>query len=184
MEHELRCWPEHYAVIETGAKTCELRLADRPYQRGDSLLLREWEPVGNGYTGRQLRVRVTHVLSGGEWLAPGYVAMSIRLMGEDGRAQVQEDFKAVADAQRAEINQAREILSALEGETLVQAATDLVREEETTRAAYDQIHHRYWEEAVPEIAAQRARADAAERQCAELAQALAVAEQEREANHA
>lgn len=77
-EHELRCWPEHYAVIDTGVKTCELRLNDRNYQTGDTLLLREWEPVENGYTGRQLRVRVTHVLSGGPWLSPGYVAMSIQ----------------------------------------------------------------------------------------------------------
>jgi hypothetical protein len=102
-EHELKTWPEHYAAIDGGSKTVELRLNDRPYAVGDSLLLREWEPLEAGYTGRQLRVRVTHILRGGEWLAPGYIAMSIRLMSEDGNVRVQEDFRKVADAQREEI---------------------------------------------------------------------------------
>jgi hypothetical protein len=111
-EHELKCWPEHYAAIDSGAKTCELRLNDRPYQRGDALLLKEWEPIENAYTGRQMRVRVTHVLSGGPWLSPGYVAMSICLMGEDGRARVQEDFRLIADAQRAQLDDAHNALTA------------------------------------------------------------------------
>ncbi len=77
MEHMLKCWPEHYAAIERGAKTCELRLNDRPYQVGDTLLLREFEPLNASYTGQQLRVKVTHILNGGVWLSPGYIAMSI-----------------------------------------------------------------------------------------------------------
>lgn len=81
MEHELKAWPEHYAAIERGAKTCELRLNDRPYAVGDTLLLREFEPLNASYTGASLRVRVTHILNGGVWLAPGYVALSIRIEG-------------------------------------------------------------------------------------------------------
>jgi hypothetical protein len=107
MEHTLKCWPEHYAAIDSGAKTCELRLNDRPYQRGDALLLKEWEPIENAYTGRELRVRITHVLSGGPWLAPGYVALSIRLMGEDGRVRIQEDFRLSYDKERARADAAR-----------------------------------------------------------------------------
>jgi uncharacterized protein DUF3850 len=107
LEHILKTWPEHYAAIERGAKTCELRLNDRPYQVGDALHLKEWEPLENSFTGRSCRVRVTHVLSGGAWLSPGYVAMSIRLMGEDGQARVQEDFRVVADAQRKELDELR-----------------------------------------------------------------------------
>ena len=106
-EHELRCWPEHYAAVEGGRKTCELRLNDRPYAVGDALYLREYEPLESGYTGAALRVRVTHILNGGVWLSPGYIAMSIRLMGEDGGAREQEDFRKVADAQRAELAELR-----------------------------------------------------------------------------
>lgn len=80
MEHDLKCWPEHYAAIERGDKTLELRLNDRNYQVGDTLHLRRYEPLISDYTGASLRVLVTHVLSGGIWLSPGYVAMSIRLL--------------------------------------------------------------------------------------------------------
>lgn len=55
-------------------------------------------------------------------------------------------------AARAEIDAAREILGALENETLVHAAEDLVREEKTSNEAYHTIHALYWKEAVPAIA--------------------------------
>jgi hypothetical protein len=152
MEHSLKCHPEHFAAIDGGWKTVELRLNDRPYARGDALMLREFDPIkaqaeyealcaawheqpqdptelfaeaiarlekeahSRAYTGRQLRVRVTHVLSGGPWLSPGYVAMSIRLMGEDGRARVQEDFRKSYDDEREAHDKTRERADAAEQE--------------------------------------------------------------------
>ena len=104
MEHELKTLPEHYDAIERSDKTCELRLNDRNYQVGDTLHLRRYEPLIPGYTGPSLRVLVTHILSGGVWLSPGYVAMSIRLVGEDGRGG--------ADRQRKELDAARAALQA------------------------------------------------------------------------
>ena len=82
--HDLKCWPEHFGPVVEGVKTVELRKNDRDYQIGDYLLLREFRPnqphQGPGsYTGRIARVRVTHITRGFPWLAPGYVAMSIRL---------------------------------------------------------------------------------------------------------
>lgn len=142
MEHELRCWPEHYAVIDAGTKTVELRLNDRPYQRGDALLLREWEPVENGYTGRQLRVRVTHVLIGGPWLSPGYVAMSIRLMGEDGRARVQEDFRKSYDDERKRADKLEQENTTLSAR-LQLARLDIFRREEDV-PRYRRIMQRLW----------------------------------------
>lgn len=85
MEHDLRCWPEYFAAVRRGDKPFELRRDDRPYQVGDTLLLREYDPMRPGYTGDFERVRVTYCLRGGAWLAPGYLAMGIRLMGEDGQ---------------------------------------------------------------------------------------------------
>lgn len=80
MQHELKTWPEHFRAIEKGAKTCELRLNDRNYQTGDTLYLREWEPLENSYTGASVHCLVTHILSGGVWISPGYIAMSIRVL--------------------------------------------------------------------------------------------------------
>lgn len=89
MEHDLKCLPEHYDAIESGAKTLELRLDDRNYQTGDILHLRRYEPLTEAYTGASQRARVTHTLRGGPWLTPGYVAMSIK-RGADELAVVRD----------------------------------------------------------------------------------------------
>lgn len=77
--HDLKCWPEHFDPVARGHKTVELRLNDRNYQVGDVLYLREYEPLERAYTGRSVHALITHIVSGGEWLAPGYVALSIRV---------------------------------------------------------------------------------------------------------
>lgn len=48
--HILKCWPPFYDAVASGAKTFELRLDDRGFQKGDTLeLLRtlddDWEVV-------------------------------------------------------------------------------------------------------------------------------------------
>jgi Domain of unknown function (DUF3850) len=63
-KHELKCWPEFFAPVFSGAKTAELRYNDRDYQVGDVLVLREWEPKADAYTGRECKRLVTHVLHG------------------------------------------------------------------------------------------------------------------------
>lgn len=107
MMHELKIWPEYFELVATGHKTVELRREDdRQFAVGDVLELREWdlqrlpeavrrfwsglfqlsdevrfrfEP--QGYTGRECRVQVTHVLRDpeGRWLQSGVVALSIGL---------------------------------------------------------------------------------------------------------
>jgi hypothetical protein len=75
-EHKLKCWPEFFEQIMNGSKTFELRKDDRqpPYRYGDTLWLREWRRGTQTYTGREVRVRVTYVLSG--WgLEKDYVCM-------------------------------------------------------------------------------------------------------------
>lgn len=77
--HDLKTWPEYFAAVLSGAKPFEIRSErDRRFDVGDTLLLREWEPLGLVYTGAALIVRVTYVLRGGPWLPTGYVAMGIR----------------------------------------------------------------------------------------------------------
>lgn len=77
MIHELKIWPEFFEPTLTGEKTFELRDDDRGFFVGDTLLLREWTK-DNGYTGREIFVEVTYILSGLPWLQAGYVAMSVR----------------------------------------------------------------------------------------------------------
>jgi hypothetical protein len=78
MMHFLKCWPEPFASILSGAKRFELRKYDRPFRLGDTLRLREYVNDKDIYTGRQVDMRVTYMLIGGSFGLPeGMVIMSI-----------------------------------------------------------------------------------------------------------
>jgi uncharacterized protein DUF3850 len=78
MIHELKTWPLFFKRVLTGQKNFELRKDDRGFEIGDTLNLKEWDPITNEYTGRTVLRRVTYILRGGEFgLEPGYVIMSI-----------------------------------------------------------------------------------------------------------
>jgi hypothetical protein len=60
--HHLKCWPEYFQLVLSGAKTFELRLDDRGFQVGDRITLHEWNPDSQAYTGQSVEMRVTFVL--------------------------------------------------------------------------------------------------------------------------
>ena len=75
---EKKIWPEFFALVQSGRKTFEYRLADWEAHEGDTLILKEWDPNTNSYTGRMLARKVSYILKGGEFgVEEGYVVMSI-----------------------------------------------------------------------------------------------------------
>lgn len=62
MKHEKKVLPEYFQQIHNGKKNFELRLADWECQTGDTLVLREWNPLTQEYTGRTLEKEITYVL--------------------------------------------------------------------------------------------------------------------------
>lgn len=62
--HEVKSWPEFFEAVAAGVKSFELRKNDRHYQPGDILVLKEWNPNTQEYTGRQLRKRINYVFEG------------------------------------------------------------------------------------------------------------------------
>ncbi len=74
--HELKVWPEFWEPLASGAKTFEVREDDRGFKVGDTLHLREWSEA-SGYTGRELRRRITYILAG--WIAvfEGFVVLAL-----------------------------------------------------------------------------------------------------------
>ncbi len=59
---EKKIWPEYFSAILEGKKTFELRLNDFAIEAGDTLLLREWDPATQKYTGREIEKEVGYVL--------------------------------------------------------------------------------------------------------------------------
>lgn len=77
--HALKCWVGYFADLESGRKTFEVRKGtDRFYQYGDELLLQEWNPGTEGYTGRELLVRVTYVMNGKPFLPEDVWVMAVK----------------------------------------------------------------------------------------------------------
>lgn len=80
-KHDLKILPQYFQAVWSGIKTFELRKDDRDYQRGDILVLREWD--GEKYTGSAICVKVTYILQNAEkyGLKDGYVIMGICHLG-------------------------------------------------------------------------------------------------------
>lgn len=80
MTHELKCWPSQFHALRSGQKTHEVRrVTDRQFLDGDHLLLCEWNPDTEMYTGERLLVVVTHVTLPGTFGLPSDVCvMSVR----------------------------------------------------------------------------------------------------------
>lgn len=77
-EHRLKCWPEPFRAIWKGEKRHEIRVNDRSFTVGDTLLLEEWNPDTQKYVGASLRMVITHITKSGQWgLPPNLCVMSI-----------------------------------------------------------------------------------------------------------
>lgn len=87
--HELKCWPRFFGPIGEGRKRHDLRrVGDRDFRVGDRMILREFAPEAESYTGRQLTVEITFITSAQEPCAlsdsalhEDFCILSIRLVG-------------------------------------------------------------------------------------------------------
>lgn len=75
-EHNLKTWPEYWQAVRDGTKTFEIRQNDRGFKAGDRLILQEWEPGREAYTGRYLAVEVTYITTFQQ--KTGFVVLGIR----------------------------------------------------------------------------------------------------------
>lgn len=80
MIHELKIYPEYFQSVDAGTKKFELRKNDRDFKCGDILLLREYEPDTQSYTGDFLLAEVTYLLDDFPGIEMGYCVMSIRVL--------------------------------------------------------------------------------------------------------
>jgi ASC-1-like (ASCH) protein len=84
MQHDLKVWPEYFAALIDGRKTFEARKNDRGFKVGDTLLLREYAPGPDEYTGRSMVKTITHMVSGDDPIGyafgvrSGFCVLSIR----------------------------------------------------------------------------------------------------------
>jgi hypothetical protein len=63
--HELKTWPDCFAAVKAGRKPFDVRENDLNFQVGDQLVLREFDPDTETYTGKTVTRWVSYVLQGG-----------------------------------------------------------------------------------------------------------------------
>ncbi|HEU0051030.1 MAG TPA: DUF3850 domain-containing protein [Patescibacteria group bacterium] len=56
-----KIWSSYFEAVASGKKKFELRLNDFEVQEGDTLVLEEWNPEQEMYTGRTIEKNVTYV---------------------------------------------------------------------------------------------------------------------------
>lgn len=78
MRHELKTWPQYYVEIMSGKKTFEVRFDDRDFQVGDMVLLQEWNPESEQYTGREAERVITYIIRDFPGITSGWCVFSIR----------------------------------------------------------------------------------------------------------
>lgn len=67
MTHTLKTWPEFFKKVKDGSKPWELRKYDRLYSQGDKVILQEWNPEVEKYTGDELEFHIGYVYFGNEF---------------------------------------------------------------------------------------------------------------------
>lgn len=56
-----KTWQPYFDLVASGKKNFDLRLNDFDIREGDELILDEWNPEINEYTGRTISRKVTYV---------------------------------------------------------------------------------------------------------------------------
>ena len=63
--HELKLWPVFFEQVRDGRKNFEIRnTKDRTFNEHDFLVLKEWDPETEKYTGREIERTITYVYPG------------------------------------------------------------------------------------------------------------------------
>lgn len=78
--HELKTWPEFYKKVISGEKPFEMRKDDRGFKVDDVLLLREWSPETEEYTGSLAWYDISYILKDFEYegICQGFCIMGLK----------------------------------------------------------------------------------------------------------
>lgn len=79
-EHKLKTVNPHFNDVWVGKKTFEIRNNDRNFKVGDTVVLKEFDPVGVPFSGRIINATITHILDDLKYCKEGHVAFSFEII--------------------------------------------------------------------------------------------------------
>ena len=84
--HKLKCWPQYFRSILDCTKTFDVRKGeDRLYRAGDMLLLQEFYPDPQTYSGREALREIGYVMHGGNWIPEDVWVLGFKPVIEEGK---------------------------------------------------------------------------------------------------
>lgn len=78
--HELKIGSEFFEAVKDGRKKFEIRKNDRNYQEGDILILKEYDPITQSFSGEIIKVEITYMTDYAQ--QDGYVVLGIEEIRE------------------------------------------------------------------------------------------------------
>lgn len=81
MVHKVKILPEYFSAILYHKKRFEIRFNDRNYQVGDTVLLCEYEPTKDYFTGRELSCKITYITNFMQ--KDNYIVFSFEILQSD-----------------------------------------------------------------------------------------------------
>lgn len=91
MEHQLKIIPKYFKEIVDGNKNFEIRRNDRGFKIGDTLILKEYDPIKKNFTGNYAKATVMYILKDKDFpigIKEGYCIMGIHLQNPIGTNNV------------------------------------------------------------------------------------------------
>lgn len=84
--HELKTWNPYFTEIWNGYKFFEIRKNDRHFKRWDNLILKEYDPIKDEYSGKEIKVCIQYIIDDPKFVKEGFVVMSIKVLEKrDGK---------------------------------------------------------------------------------------------------
>lgn len=78
MTHALKTEPIFFKAITEGIKTFDVRKNDRTFKMGDRLLLQEYHPEAEKYTGQEWNGEITYILDSPDYCKKNFVILGIK----------------------------------------------------------------------------------------------------------
>lgn len=76
--HNLKTWTSFFRDIKNGTKNFEVRVNDRDYNIGDTLILEEFDPIKEVYTGAWIPKEIIYKLDDIRFVKENFVILGMK----------------------------------------------------------------------------------------------------------
>lgn len=90
--HELKTINPYFQDSYNEDKTFEVRLNDRDFKVNDKIILKEYDPKNNSFSGRKIYAVITYILEKYEAIKENYIVFSYKIIKKMSKETLKEKF--------------------------------------------------------------------------------------------